>query len=217
MLGGTFNPPHVGHLRVARHARDELGLDRVLLVPVDTPPHKASADDPGAEHRLAMVRLLAEEEPWLDASEIELERGGLSYTADTLRELHARDPETTLTLIVGADMARTLPGWREPEEILGLARLAVAEREGSARDEISQALTPLIGCHAVNGDDGGEGARREGRIVFLDMPEVPVSSTMVREAARAGGSIEELVTGPVAEYIRRNGLYGAPQPEGFSR
>jgi nicotinate-nucleotide adenylyltransferase len=200
VLGGTFNPPHLGHLSAARHARDQLGLERVLLVPVHTPPHKAAEQDPGAEQRLAMARLLAAEEPWLQASDIETLRGGPSYTVDTLRELHARDPGAELTLIVGADMARTLPAWREPEEILRLARLAVAERDGTARAEIRDVLAKL-----------------EPEVVFLDMPEVPVSSSLVRERVAAGGSPADLVPAAVAGYIAGHGLYAVAQVPGVGR
>jgi nicotinate-nucleotide adenylyltransferase len=200
VLGGTFNPPHLGHLSAARHARSQLGLDRVLLVPVHTPPHKAAEHDPGPEQRLAMVCLLAAEEPWLQASDIETRRAGLSYTVDTLRELHARDPGAELTLIVGADMARTLPAWREPEEILRLARLAVAERDGTARAEIRDVLAKL-----------------DGQVAFLDMPEVPVSSSIVRERVAAGVSPADLVPAAVAGYIADHGLYAAARVQGAGR
>jgi nicotinate-nucleotide adenylyltransferase len=187
----------------------------VLLVPVSTPPHKAAEQDPGSAHRLAMVELLAAEEPWLQASDVEVARGGPSYTADTLRELHARDPGAELTLIVGADMARTLPAWREPERILRLAGLAVAERDGTARVEIRASLARLDGQRDPTTAPEGDG--RPAPVVFLDMPEVPVSSSMVRERVAADGSLEQLVPATVAAYITDHGLYRATRVQGVGR
>ena len=133
-----FNPPHLGHLALARAAAGQLGLARVLLTPVLVPPHKPAKWDPGAEHRLAMCRLAIDEDPGLGVCTLELERPGPSYTVDTLRSIHESNPDAELTLIVGADMARTLDSWREPREILRLARLAVAEREGSTRQRCAR-------------------------------------------------------------------------------
>jgi nicotinate-nucleotide adenylyltransferase len=191
LLGGMFNPPHLGHLALARAATSDLGLGQALLTPVLVPPHKPAKWDPGAEHRLQMCRLLAHGDPRVGVCTLELERPGPSYTVDTLRSIHASHPEAELTLIVGADMARTLPSWRAPQEILRLARLAVAERDGSTRGEVFDAITPL----------GGE-------IVFLGMPRHDISSTLVRRRLTAGGPIDELVGSEVAGYISEHELYG---------
>jgi nicotinate-nucleotide adenylyltransferase len=193
ILGGMFNPPHVGHLALARAAAGELGLDTVLLMPVLIPPHKPAKWDPGAEHRLRMCRLAVEGDERLGVCTLELERPGPSYTVDTLRSIHASRPDAELTLIVGADMARTLGSWREPREILELARLAVAEREDSDTSGILAALAPLGG---------------EQRIVFLGMPKHDVSSSLVRRRLTAGEPIDELVGGKVAGYIVQHELYG---------
>ncbi len=168
-------------------------------MPVGVPPHKTAEDDPGAEHRLAMCRLAVDADRRLAVSELELRRAGPSYTVDTLRALHAEDPGRELTFILGADMARTLGGWREPREILSLARLAVAERDGSARREISETLAAL-----------GAGPRVE----FLDMAPIDVSSSAVRERVAAGEPIDALVPEAVAAYIADHGLYGAVAPAG---
>ncbi|HYM46224.1 MAG TPA: nicotinate-nicotinamide nucleotide adenylyltransferase, partial [Solirubrobacteraceae bacterium] len=120
ILGGTFNPPHVGHIALARRAREELGLERVLLMPAYRAPNKRSEhDDPGPEHRLQMCRLAVVDAPGVQVSAMEIERGGVSYTVDSLQAIHDGDPELELTLIVGADAARTLAGWREPARVLG--------------------------------------------------------------------------------------------------
>jgi nicotinate-nucleotide adenylyltransferase len=202
ILGGTFNPPHVGHLALARAAARDLGLERVLLCPALLAPHKSHAqDDPGAEHRLRMCHLAIGDNPLLGVCELELERPGPSYTVDTLRSIHANNPGLEVTLIVGADIARTLGTWREPAEILRLARLAVAERDGAGRDEVLAVLAAL---------GGGE-----NETVFIDMAPVRVSSSMVRLRAGAGESIEEIVGPQVASYIVQHDLYRsgvAPRP-----
>jgi nicotinate-nucleotide adenylyltransferase len=193
ILGGTFNPPHVGHLLCALEARHALGLDRVVLVPTGTPPHKALDDDPGAGHRLEMCWLACGGEEWLSASAIEVDRDGPSYTVDTLRAIHAQAPGDELTFIVGGDMAATVPRWREPEAILDLAALAVAERDGAKRRDLEEVLGRL---------------GRADRVTFIDMPRVDVSSTMVRRRVAEGRPVRWLVPGEVERYIATNGLYG---------
>jgi nicotinate-nucleotide adenylyltransferase len=192
LLGGTFNPPHIAHLVCAQEARAQLDLARVVLVPAAVPPHKEVPEEPGVEHRLAMCRRAAALEPWLEVAEAELERPGPSYTVDTLRELHARAPEDELTFIVGGDMALSLPSWREPDEILRVARLGVAERAAAARAEIAAALEPLSASD---------------RVSFFAMPRLDVSSTDMRARVRAGRPIRWLVPDPVADYIGEHGLY----------
>jgi nicotinate-nucleotide adenylyltransferase len=194
VLGGTFNPPTLGHLAIAGHAREQLGLDRVVLMPVGSPPHKQVAEDPGAERRLAMCRLLVRAVEGLSVCALETERAGPSYTVDGLRELHARHPETELTFIVGADVASTLPSWREPHALLELATLAVAARAGSERRVVLDALA-RIGVAE--------------RVRFLDAPLIDVSSTRARRRAAAGEPIERLVGADVAQYVAEHALYGA--------
>jgi len=176
---------------LARHAQSELGLDRVLLMPAHSAPHKGDEGDPGPERRLAMCRLAVEDEAGIEACGLEIERGGPSYTVDTLRAIHERNEGAKLTFIVGADMARTLPAWREPRALIELADLAVAEREDTGREDVLLALAPL-------------GAR----VAFLGMPPIDVSSSQVRERVAAGEPVEGLVGPAVAEYIAEHGLYG---------
>jgi nicotinate-nucleotide adenylyltransferase len=192
VLGGTFNPPHAGHLACARAARAALGLDVVLLVTALRPPHKEVASDPGAEVRFELCRAAVLGEPGLEVSRAELERPGPSYTVDTLRAMHSDRPGAELTLIVGGDMAADLPSWREPAAVLELAQLAVAERAGSARELIAERLAPL-------------GA--PDRVTYLDMPRVDVSSSLVRERVARGESIDGLVPDAVVRLIAERGLY----------
>ena len=201
ILGGTFNPPHLGHLAVARAAREELGLERVLLMPVHTPAHKSAGEDPGPRHRLAMCELLVGGEPGLEASDLEIARGAPSYTADTLTSIHASHPEAELTFIVGADTARTLPSWHEPASVLRLAQLAVATRSGSERAQVEQAVV------AVGRDGDDAPAPHRPGVRYLKMSPIDVSSSSARTRARYGEPLEELLGEAVAEYVGRHGLY----------
>jgi nicotinate-nucleotide adenylyltransferase len=192
ILGGTFNPPHLGHLELARRAASELALARVDLVPAYTPPHKRAEPDPGPERRVEMCRLLVEGNDELRVCTSEVQRGGTSYTIDTLRAAHAAHPDIEMTLITGADSARTIPGWREPVRLFELADVAVAARPGTDRAAVSEALAPLLG-----------GARLE----FLHAPMLDISSSQARERAARGEPLEDLVGARVASYISEHGLY----------
>jgi nicotinate-nucleotide adenylyltransferase len=205
VLGGTFNPPHLGHLALARHARVELALDCVMLMPARLPPHKRAVADPGAARRLAMCRLLAAGAEGVDVSALELERAGPSYTVDTLGALHDSHPHTSLTFILGADVARTLSAWREPRALLALAELAVALRPGAATGDVRAALAPLL-------DEAGG----EARVRFLTMAPLDVSSSLVRERVRRGEPIVDLVGPAVAAYVDAESLYRAPVAEAAS-
>src|SRR3954453_9022928 len=192
MLGGRFYPPHVGHLVMVQEALDQLGLERVVLMPVAEPPHKEALADPGAEVRLALCRLATAGTPRVGVSDLEIERGGASYTVDTLRALHERAPEHEMTFIVGGDMADSLPSWREPGAVPDRARLAVAERDGLRREDIAQRLAPLH-----SGD----------RVAFFDMPRIDLSSSAIRARAAAGSPIRYLAPEPGIEAIQSRRLY----------
>jgi nicotinate-nucleotide adenylyltransferase len=188
LLGGTFNPPHLGHLLCASEAWDQLELDRVELLVAGVPPHKAVPEEPGVAHRVTMCRLAVADDPRLDVNLVEAERPGPSFTVDTLRELDGSDE---LTFIVGGDMAHSLPSWREPSAILELAEFGVAEREELRRADIARAL----------------GGLDTSRVRFFDMPRLDLSSTEIRRRARAGRALRYIVPEPVAAYIHREGLY----------
>ena len=191
LLGGTFNPPHVGHLVCADQALHQLGLDLVLLVPVHEPPHKGMEVDPGVAHRVELCRLAAAADERLDVSLVDADVPGPSFTVDTLRRLHERFPGDQLTFIVGGDMALSLPSWREPEAILELAEIAVAEREGVGRAAVVDRL----------------GGLRSDRISFFDMPRIDVSSSLIRRYVASGRSIRHLVPEAVERHIAAHGLY----------
>jgi nicotinate-nucleotide adenylyltransferase len=193
ILGGSFNPPHLAHLVCASEAVAQLDLDRVLLTPVAAPPHKDAERDPGAQERLELCRLAIGGDERLGVCDVEVVRGGSSYTVDTLRELHARTPEDHLTFIVGGDIALGLPDWHEPEAVLGLARLAVAERSGAGRKEIAERMIASFPDAPPP--------------VFFDMPRLDISSSQIRRRIAQGAPIRYLVPEPVAEQIARRKLY----------
>jgi nicotinate-nucleotide adenylyltransferase len=207
ILGGTFNPPHLGHLALARYAREELALERVLLMPAHLPPHKSATQDPGAQHRLNMCRLAVEGEPRVSVCSLEIDRPGPSYTVDTLSAIHASHPDAELTFIVGADIARTLPAWREPAKVLELARVAVGARTGASDEEVLETVAALSRSPAGGGVPRSQ--RSDGEVRFLRMPIVEVSSSIVRERVARGENVEQLVGPAVARYISEHGLYGS--------
>jgi nicotinate-nucleotide adenylyltransferase len=197
ILGGTFNPPHIGHLVCAQEAHRELRLDQILFIPAGIPPHKAVEHEPGPEHRLALCRLAAGDDERFAVSDLELRREGPSYTVDTLEELSSHENQPELFLIVGGDIAVGLPRWREPERVLKLATLAIAKRQGTARAAVADTLSTL---------KGGERSR------FFAMPRIGVSSTMIRRRVRGGQPIRYLVPDAVASYIAHHNLYAEDTP-----
>jgi nicotinate-nucleotide adenylyltransferase len=198
ILGGTFNPPHIGHLICAQEALVRLQLDTVVWIPAGTPPHREVEDDPGAEARYEMCELAVSSDERFSLSRIEIDREGPSYTSDTLRTLRSEAAEDDeLFLILGGDQAASLRSWHEPEEVLTLATIAVVERTGWPRPAIGVRLSGLRGAE---------------RLVFFDMPRVDVSSSMVRRRAREGKPIRYLVPDKVANYIGAQSLYAASAP-----
>ena len=192
ILGGTFNPPHLGHLAIAQEAHAQLGLDKVVLMPVSSPPHKELVDDPGPEARYELCHLAVAKDERFAVSRIELDRGGPSYTVDTLRTIHAGSPGDDLTFIVGGDVAQGLPSWREPGAVLELATIAVAEREGIRRQDIAERVSALPGA---------------ADLVFFDFPRMDISSSSIRRRVREGRPIRYLVPDDVARVIGARGYY----------
>jgi nicotinate-nucleotide adenylyltransferase len=194
ILGGTFNPPHLGHLVCAQEAYVELDLDRVMLIPARIPPHKPVEEEPGPEHRLELCRLAVRGDGRFTVSDIEMVREGPSYTVDTLEELTSHDPDNELFLIVGGDVAAGLPQWHRPQRVLALAWLAIAQRRGTTRASIEAALKQL---------------QRQDRARFFRMPPIGVSSTLVRQRVGARQPIRYFVPDPVIDYIDQHRLYAA--------
>jgi len=190
VLGGTFDPPHIGHLVLAESAREQLRLDRVGFVPAGDPWRKANRDVTAAVHRLAMIRLAVADNARFDVDEREIRRQGPSYTAVTLREIRGElAAGDELFFLVGADALADLPTWYEPASIAEAALIAVAPREG-----VALPLSLPFG---------------EERIVRVEMPHIGISSTDLRERARRGLSLRYLVPDAVMAYIEERRLYAS--------
>jgi nicotinate-nucleotide adenylyltransferase len=186
LLGGTFDPIHLGHLRAAENAREALGLDRVAFVPARVPPHRAEPAAPALD-RFVMVALATAGRPEFVPSDSEILRDGPSYTVDTVAAFKERDPEGTVVLIIGADNLDQLPQWREPGRILELSELAVVDRPGQ------EAPTPP--------------ALSRGRVHHVPGRGLPISSREIRARLRSGASVRDVLTAEVLDYITKRGLY----------
>lgn len=192
ILGGTFNPPHLAHLIVAQDVRETLALDEIVLIPTYDHPFKGVAvAEP--RHRAVMAELAVAGDPGLSADRIEVQRGGTSYTVETLRALREREPATEWSLIIGRDNLEELPRWRESEALPELANVIVTTR---GRDEEAPKL-PFA-----------------GRCTFVPVPALEISSTAVRARIAAGKSIRHWVPPAVEAYIREHALYRTGGPVG---
>ncbi len=192
ILGGTFDPPHYGHLALAENGRAQLGLDRVLFVPAGQQPLKLNQDITPAHHRAAMVEAAIADNPAFALSRVDLDRPGPHYTTDTLALLQETHPQATLFFLIGSDSLAQLDAWHDPAGILQQARLAVMQRPGWEVD-----MTKLE--HAVPGI--GE------RVVWLDTPCLDIAASDLRRRVRQGLSLRYLVPPPVAAYIHKHRLY----------
>jgi len=191
ILGGTFDPIHVGHLAVARSAIECAHLDRVLFVPSAQPPHRADAVAP-AEDRLAMTNLAVQGETSFDVSDVEVRRGGRSYTADTLSELHHAFPDDELFLILGWDAARLFRTWHEPERVRDLASVVIVDRPGMGQP--------------AWGELKGLGLDPE-RVVICHVATPDVSGSALRRAIAVGRPVPGQLPPPVERYIADHHLY----------
>ena len=190
LMGGTFDPVHIGHLAVAEEARDALGLERILFMPAGTPPHKPAGEVTATHHRVAMVALAIEDNAAFELSRIEVDRAGPSYTVDTVERLAG---EADVTVILSAETFRELPTWHEPERLFAAASVAVVPREGYPSPDPDWLSATFPG--------------REGRVRYLEGPRLDLSSTDIRTRVATGRSIRYLVPPAVAAYIAANGLY----------
>ena len=191
ILGGTFDPPHIGHLIIAEEARLKVPLDRVTFIPTGEPWRKAGRRISAAEDRLAMVRRAIADNPRFDCADLEVRRAGPTYTVDTLRALH--QPGEDLYLILGADALRDLPNWHRPADIAQLARIVVVGRPGWEDVETAAGVAMVEGLAE--------------RLVLLNTPLIDVSATDLRARARRGESLRYLVPDAVATYIQERDLY----------
>lgn len=193
VFGGTFDPVHCGHLALARAALGAFALDRILFVPGHVTPFKQDARTASDADRLAMLRLAVADEPRFDISTIELDRGGVSYTVDTLEALHAAHPDWALWLLLGADSLRTLGTWRRAADIVRIATVGALRRPGVALPPTIDGFSPEVSRRLL------------ANVAEGDCPDI--SSTQVRQHLAAGESLKGLVPPAVADYLVRCAPY----------
>ena len=196
ILGGSFDPVHFGHLLLAETCREQCRLDQIWFVPAATAPHKQRQSSSPAKHRLTMLELALAGNPAMVVSALEIDRGGVSYTVDTLQELHRREPAAELFLLMGADSLSDLPTWYQAEKICQLAVPVVARRPGAAAPDLS-VLNDLV----------SPGRIEQIRDSQVESPLIDLGSTEIRERVAAGRSIRYRVPRAVEKYIETNGLY----------
>ena len=194
ILGGTFDPIHMGHLRMAEHVFQRMELESIVFIPAYVPPHKLGQDFAPAQDRYAMTELAVADNPHFTVSDMELKRTGVSYTIDTIRQLHAQYEDRELNFIIGADSVAQLHTWHNIEEMLELTRFVAVWRPGyeGAMEDMVRHL--------------GEQAKE--RVLLLDTPVYDISSTEIRTRIRQGLGLAGLVPPAVERYIYEHGLYG---------
>lgn len=189
IFGGTFDPIHYAHLFVAEEARQRFELEQVVFLPCGTPPHKKIYAVSPAEHRFAMTLLATASNPHFRTSRLEIERGGVSYTVDTLEQWRQLYPHQELFLLLGADSLAYITSWKQPERICQLAHLVAASRPGF---DLSRLRLPESMCR---------------RVYVMEMPLLDISATDIRNRVRRGVSIRYLTPDPVVQYILKHQLY----------
>lgn len=183
ILGGTFNPIHYGHLILAEQVLGQLNLNRVIFVPTFVPPHKSNRGVISPKHRLGMIKLAVKENPHFKVSDIEIKRKGTSYTVDTLRIIKKQYPQAQLFFICGSDLVNEIPKWKDVEEIYKLAKFVLAKRPGFGR-------------------------RLSGKnFLKINVAQVDISSSLIRDLVRQGRSIRYLTPDSVVKYIQKHRLY----------
>ncbi len=194
LYGGSFDPPHLGHLAIARQVLERFAVGRLVFLPASHSPLKEDAPTATDAQRLDMLRLAATGEPRFSVSDVELHKGGISYTVDTLRAWRQQEPDTELLFIAGMDSLLTLHAWREPLEIVRLCRFVTFRRPGFPLPSPEELRLPPDVAHQLIAQ-------------VVDGPLVDVSSSYIRDCVTRGESLDDLVPHPVAAYIATNGLY----------
>lgn len=208
ILGGTFNPIHLAHLRIAEEVQRACGLDRLLFIPAAVPPHKEVAGEVSFAHRLAMVELAIREHPGFQASDLETRRSGKSFSVDTLEILRREDPPGSRYFIIGLDSYRDIASWKDFARLFSLCHLVVTTRPGVV---VSNPLEPLpIAMHTdfCYDKQTGRMQHKSGNyLIFLKETHLDISSTQIRGMLAEGLSVRHLVDPRVADYIEEHGLY----------
>ena len=200
IMGGTFNPIHFGHLFLAENAYEQLGLDLVLFIPSKNPPHKTKPEDITEQQRIDMIQLAIQENPHFALSTIEMEREGMTYTADTMTILKEQNPDIEYYFIIGADSLFLMHKWYQPQVIFDNCTVAAANRDHADKVALTKQIQLLKKQFDAN-------------IILIDMPTVQVSSCNIRERVAARKSIRYYLPGSVLEYIESKHLYRAASGE----
>lgn len=192
VLGGTFDPPHTGHLILAEYAFDSLDLEQVLFLPAADPPHKQLEDKQPVQHRLAMLELALADNDHFALSRIDVDRPGPHYSVDMLRILHEQYPEHELYFVMGSDSLRNITRWYQPDELIRLCRLAVMRRPGDyIQLDMHEAALPGLA----------------GRVVMVEAPLIGIASSQIVSRIQQGRSIRYLLPQAVQDYVEEHGLY----------
>ncbi|OQX80240.1 MAG: hypothetical protein B6D56_05440 [Candidatus Omnitrophica bacterium 4484_70.1] len=213
ILGGTFNPPHIGHLILAQEILFKLRLDKIFFVPANIPPHKNKELTP-AYHRINMIKLAIKENNKFEVLDWEIKRGGISYTVDTLRELKNAFPKDELYLIIGSDLANDFSNWKDYKEIFRLAKVVVALREGSPLKEKDKSI-PLEEYLEKNTKEDIILVRRENpnlsspltKFILVEVIQIKISSSLIRSLIKRQMSVRYLLSEEVEKYIKEKRLY----------
>ncbi|MFC1823985.1 nicotinate-nucleotide adenylyltransferase [Thermodesulfobacteriota bacterium] len=208
ILGGTFDPVHFGHLRVAEEVGEAQGLEKVYLIPAAQPPHKDKKPVSDFHHRLAMIRIATKGSPLLEAMDLEGRRQGLSYSIETLRELqHYFGPQPELFFIIGTDAFLEIKTWKEYSRLFDYSHFVVIERPGFHSDELESFIYTLGAAFKKQGQQGHYVASSGKELFSKRATLLDISATRIREMVAAGRSIRYLVPYAVGVYIREKGLY----------
>lgn len=192
IMGGTFNPIHIGHLVCAEEAVSQYGLDKALFMPTGLPPHKEIQDGASSEDRYQMCAIATATNPRFEVSRYEVDKKQICYTVDTIRHFRQELPEAELFFITGADAVLEILEWKDPRELLAMSTLIAATRPGYPLDKISGTLSRFL---------------TENRVKIMEIPGIGVSSTLIRERVAQGKSIKYLVPEGVEQFIYKEGLY----------
>lgn len=195
IFGGTFDPPHSGHKKYADEVFRKLSLDRLLVIPTATPPHKGGKNPIDSADRLAMVRILFADDSDVEVSDMEITRGGRSYTYETVTLLREIYPDDELFFILGSDMLLSFHSWRNPEVILSHVKICAVTRTDSINNEMLQEYIEKYF------------PEQKDRFITCDFDPVEISSTQIRDAIRRGEDVEGLLDVQVMEYIKEKELY----------
>lgn len=194
IMGGTFNPVHKAHIELARQAYEQLGLDKVIFIPSKNPPHKTNIEIASDEHRFNMLKLAISGNSHFELSDIELKREGITYTLDTVSKLKTANPDIEYYFIIGGDSFMNFLKWRKPEEIIKYCRIVAAGRAGYTKEQLDRQALNIKQSLGTT-------------VEFIDIPDMAISSEMIRRFISEGNAVSDCIPEKVYEYILKHKLY----------